>query len=226
MENSKTSSGYDDHEPQPHSTTDALIEFSKIRILIVDDHAVMRGGLEAMLSRASSIDQVATASGGEEALELCATFQPNVILMDLRMPGMDGQSAIQAITRSWPGIRIIVLTGNGTTADMRLARQNGALGFLSKSAEPAMLLKVIATVAAGGSSFPAQVAYPARDTGITPRELELLQHLARGLSNEEGGSALGITGQTVKGYLKFLFPKLGAANRAEAVNRAHQLNLI
>lgn len=226
MKTSKSSLAHDDAIPHPPSFTQLRPALSSVRVLIVDDHAVMRGGLQAMLSLSRDIEEVATACGGEEALALCASFQPNVILMDLRMPGMDGQSAIRAICRSWPQIRIIVLTGNETIADMKLAKQNGAVGFLSKSAEPSMLLKVIATIAAGGTSFPTQVADPIHDTGITARELELLQQLARGLSNEEIGSALGITGQTVKGYLKLLFPKLGAANRAEAVNRAHQLNLI
>ncbi len=209
-----------DHEPENLSGT----QLQEVRILIVDDHAVVRGGLEAMLSRSRSIAEVATATGGEEALALCDTFKPNVILMDLRMPGMDGQSAILAISRSWPEIRIIVLTGNETTADMRLAKQNGAVGFLSKSAEPAMLLKVIASIAGGGQSFPAQMATETPDAiDITPRELQLLQNLARGLTNEEIGVVMGITGQTVKGYLKWILPKLGVANRAEAVNRSHQL---
>lgn len=203
------------HEPLPN-----------VRILIVDDHAVMRGGLQAMLSLSPEIAEVATASGGEEALAMCASFRPNVVLMDLRMPGMDGHSAIQAITGSWPEIRIIVLTGNDSVSDIKLAKQHGVMGFLCKSADPALLLRLISTVAAGGTSFPEQSSDPTQLIGITPRELEVLQHLSRGLSNEEIGSVIGITGQTVKGYLKMLFPKLGAANRAEAVNRAHELNLI
>lgn len=194
-----------------------------VRLLIVDDHAVVRGGLDAMLSAAPGIGQIATAHDGMEALKLCASFDPHVILLDVRMPGMDGHSAMQTIGEKWPHIRVIILTGNDTPADIKLARRHGAAGFLSKSEGPATLLRVIEKVSAGGTSFP---EVRDSDCDLSPRELEVLRHLVRGLTNDDIGRALGVSGQTIKGHLKHIFPKLDAATRAEAVNRVHELGLV
>jgi len=195
-----------------------------IRLLIVDDHAVVRGGLEAMLSIAPGIERIATAADGAEALKLCGTFAPNVVLLDLRMPGLDGLGVLDAIARDWPRIRVIILTGNESPSEITLARRHGAAAFLSKSTDPAILLQVIKGVAAGGSYFPDAVA--AAESDLSPRELEVLQNLVRGLTNDEIGLALGVSGQTIKGHLKHIFPKLEAATRAEAVSRAHELRLV
>jgi DNA-binding NarL/FixJ family response regulator len=200
---------------------------ANIRLLIVDDHAVVRGGLEAMLRAAAGIDEIATAADGHAALKLCATFLPHVILLDLRMPVMDGRSTLEVLTRDWPQVRVIVLTGNDTSAEMKLARRNGAAGFLSKSADPSTVLSAIQKVAAGGTHFPdATHGLSSGDTGLSSRELEVLQHLVRGLTNDEIGVALGVSGQTIKGHLKHVFPKLNVSTRAEAVNRAHELGLV
>ena len=198
-----------------------------LRLLIVDDHAVVRGGLEAMLSASPVIGRIATAADGGEALRMCASFEPHVILMDLRMPGMDGHGAMEILAREWPQVRVIMLTGNDTPAEVKLARRNGAAGFLSKSADPVTVLSVIGKVAAGGTHFPvaAHDAHPA-DIGLSARELEVLQHLARGLTNDDIGTALGVSGQTIKGHLKHIFAKLQAASRAEAVTRAHEMRLV
>lgn len=197
------------------------------RLLIVDDHSVVRGGLEAMLSVVPGIDLIRTATDGAEALTLCASFDPHIVLLDLRMPGMDGHSTLEAIVREWPHIRVIILTGNDTPAEAKLARRQGAAGFLSKSADPDTLLRVIENVTAGTTWFPdLRDREPAEDHGISGRELEVLRHLTRGLTNDEIGCALGVTGQTIKGHLKSIYLKLEAATRAEAVNRAHELRLV
>lgn len=200
---------------------------ASLRLLLVDDHAVVRGGLEAMLSVAPGIGNIATATDGMEALKLCASFAPDVVLMDLRMPGMDGHSALESIARDWPQIRVVILTGNDSPASVKLAQRAGAAGFLSKSADPATVLRVIREVAAGGTHFPkAPDTVPGEDAGLSPRELEVLRHLVRGLTNDEIGRALGVSGQTIKGHLKHIFPKLDAATRAEAATRAHELGLV
>jgi DNA-binding NarL/FixJ family response regulator len=200
---------------------------ASLRLLIVDDHAVVRGGLEAMLAVAPGIERIATAGDGAEALKLCESFAPDVILLDLRMPGLDGHSTLEVLAREWPQVRVIMLTGNDTPAEVKLARRNGAAGFLSKSADPGTLLGVIEKVAAGGTHFPhTRAGSHPEDTGLSARELEVLQHLARGLTNEDIGLALGVSGQTIKGHLKLIFPKLAVATRAEAVTRAHELGLV
>lgn len=198
-----------------------------LRILIVDDHAVVRGGLEGLLAVAPGIGSVASAADGGEALRVAAAFDPHIILLDLRMPGMDGHSALQSLSQKQPQARVIILTGNDSAADVRLARQHGAAGFLSKVADPSMLLDAIAKVAAGGTHFPPAGGCAGLDsTQLSARELEVLQHLVRGITNDEIGLALGVSGQTIKGHLKHLFPKLGAATRAEAVARAYALGLV
>lgn len=210
------------HSPATLSSVPA-----RLRLLLVDDHAVVRGGLEAMLSGVPDIERIATAVDGMEALKLCASFEPHVVLLDLRMPGMDGHSALEAIAQKWPHICVIVLTGNDSRANARLARREGAAGFLSKSADPATVLRVIREVAAGGTYFPEDSDSSRQDdAGLSPRELEVLRHLVRGLTNDEIGVALGVSGQTIKGHLKHIFQKLEAASRAEATTRAHELGLV
>ncbi len=209
------------------SSKDVPPAVAPIRLLLVDDHAVVRGGLEAMLSVAPGIGRIATATNGLEALRVCASFDPHIVLLDLRMPGMDGYSALETIGQKWPHIRVVILTGNDTPANARLAKRVGAAGFLSKSADPATVLRVIREVAAGATHFPdIQEGEHAEDAGLSARELEVLRHLVRGLTNDEIGRVLGVSGQTIKGHLKHVFPKLDAASRAEAVTRAHELGLV
>lgn len=199
----------------------------KIRLLIVDDHAVVREGLQAMLAPAPGIDRIATASCGADAEMACAARAPHVILLDVRMPGSDGFHALEAILRRWPQIRIIMLSASATTSEVKLARQHGAAGYLSKSADRVTLLRAIQTVADGGTCFQADPA-PAATAGpvLSARELEVLQHLGRGLGNDELGRVLGVSGETIKSHLKAIFGKLGVAARAEAVTRGYELGLL
>jgi DNA-binding NarL/FixJ family response regulator len=198
-----------------------------IRLLIIDDHAVVREGLEAMLGMAPCFERIATAASTEEALPICESLRPHVVLLDLRMPGSDGFNALEIIHERWVETRVLVLSASATAAEVKLARKNGAAGYLSKSSDRATLLEAIQSVAAGGMVFspdPGPVANSC--PALSARELEVLRHLGRGLSREELGQALGISAETVKSHIKAIFHKLGAADRAEAISRAYEFGLL
>jgi DNA-binding NarL/FixJ family response regulator len=198
-----------------------------LRLLIIDDHAVVREGLEAMLGVDPCFEAIATAGSTEEALPCCADFRPHVILLDLRMPGSDGFNALEIIRLRWPDIRVIILSASATAAEVKLARRNGAAGYLGKSSDRATLLKAIRTAAAGGDFFPVEPApAPSDGPALSARELEVLRHLGRGLSSQDLGRVLGISGETVKSHIKAIFHKLEVADRAEAVARAYDLGLL
>jgi DNA-binding NarL/FixJ family response regulator len=199
----------------------------RIRLLIVDDHAVVREGLEAMLSMAPEISRIATAGDCAEALAVCGTFHPDVVLLDLRLPGSDGFQVLDEIRRHSQRIRVLMLSSSATAAEVALARQRGASGYLEKSVDRATLLAAIGRVAAGGSCFFRPAADRDRITpDLSPRELEVLSHLGRGLGNEDLGLALGVSGETIKSHLKAIFQKLGVSCRAEAVSRGYELGLL
>lgn len=198
-----------------------------LRLLIIDDHAVVREGLEAMLGADPNFGRIATAASTEEALPICESLRPCVVLLDLRMPGSDGFNALEIIQQRWPEIRVLVLSASATAAEVKLARRSGAAGYLSKSADRATLLEAIQTVAAGGLVFSQDPdPCPSSCAALSARELEVLRHLGRGLSREELGQALGISAETVKSHIKAIFQKLGVADRAEAIARAYELGLL
>ncbi len=200
---------------------------SSLRLLIIDDHAVVREGLEAMLGIDPCFEAIATAGSTEEALPYCEDFRPHVILLDLKMPGSDGFNALEIIRQRWPEIRVIILSASATAAEVKLARRNGAAGYLGKSSDRATLLKAIRSAAAGGTVFPIDpVPAPSEGPSLSARELEVLRHLGRGLSSQDLGRALGISAETVKSHIKAIFHKLGVADRAEAVVRAYELGLL
>ena len=217
--------------------------------MIIDDHLVVREGLDAMLASAPVIVSLATAGNAKEALEVCESFAPNVVLLDVRMPGSDGYHVLDQIHRRWPAIRVIMFSSSATTAEIQLARQRGASGYLSKSAGRDALLAAILEVASGsthfisgsGSAASGSVGSGAVGMGSTgsgsvnagsaainlsPRELEVLLHLGRGLSNDELGRAIGISGETIKSHLKSIFQKLGVSGRSEAVARGYDLGIL
>lgn len=198
-----------------------------LRLLIIDDHAVVREGLEAMLGVDPCFEAIMTAASTEEALSVCETFHPHVILLDLRMPGSDGFNALEIIHHRWPEIRVVILSASATAAEVKLARRNGASGYLSKSADRATLLKAIRAVAAGEVVF-FQETRPLAHEGpsLSARELEVLRHLGRGLSSSELGRVLGISPETVKSHIKSIFHKLGVVDRAEAIARAYEFGLL
>lgn len=216
-----------DGSATPPASNAGVIAPAPLRLLIVDDHAVVREGLQAMLASDAGIAAIATAAGVDEAVARVAEFQPRVMLLDLRMPGGDGFAALERILPRWPALRILVLSASATVAEVALARRHGAAGYLSKSADRATLLRAIHAVAGGGTCFPPGAAPDAgADVGLSARELEVLHHLGRGLSNDDLGRALGVSGETIKSHLKAVFTKLGVAGRAEAVARAYDLGLL
>ncbi len=197
------------------------------RLLIIDDHGVVREGLEAMLSTSPTVGRIATAGTVREALELCESFSPEVVLLDVRMPECDGFQVLETIRERWSGMRVLMFSSSATAAEVQLARQNGAAGYLGKSVDRETLLAAMERVASGGTAFKSDV-FDGETLGValSGRELSVLRHLGRGLNNEELGKALGVSRETVKSHLKSVFHKLGVSNRAEAVARSYELGLL
>jgi len=195
-----------------------------IRVLVADDHPVVRTGLAAVLVQQADLELVAEAENGERAVALYREHQPDVCLMDLRMPVMDGVEAIRAITTEFPEARILALTTYEGDADIRRALEAGARGYLLKDMLLTDVVQSVRAVHHGERVIPNAVAarlaeFPER-SDLTERELEVLKLVARGLSNKEVARAIGRTDETVKIHLKNVFAKLGVADRTEAVTVA------
>jgi DNA-binding NarL/FixJ family response regulator len=201
-----------------------------IRILVADDHPVVRTGLTAVLVQQPDLELVAEAENGERAVALYREHRPDVCLMDLRMPVMDGVEAIRTITTEFPSARILALTTYEGDADIRRALEAGARGYLLKDMLLTDVIRAVRAVHRGERVIPNAVAarlaeFPER-SDLTERELEILQLVARGLSNKEAARAIGRTDETVKIHLKNVFTKLGVADRTEAVTVALTRGLI
>jgi DNA-binding NarL/FixJ family response regulator len=202
----------------------------RTRVLVADDHPVVRTGLAAVLVQQADLDLVAEAENGERAVELYREHRPDVCLMDLRMPVMDGVEAIRTITAEFPDARILALTTYEGDADIRRALEAGARGYLLKDMLLTDVIGAVRAVRRGEWVIPAAVAtrlaeFPER-SDLTERELEVLQLVARGLSNKEVARAIGRTDETVKIHLKNTFAKLDVADRTEAVTVALTRGLI
>ena len=203
---------------------------SRIRVITTDDHPVVRAGITAMLASERDIDVVGEAGNGAEAIALFETQRPDVVLMDLQMPTVDGVSAIRAIRAIDPEARVIALTTYDGDADIHRALSAGACAYLIKDAMTEQLVAAIRSAAAGQRVIPPRVAsrlaefVPRAD--LTTRELEVLEHVARGLGNKEIAAAIGRSTDTVKAHLESVFRKLGAKDRAHAVTIALQRRFI
>jgi DNA-binding NarL/FixJ family response regulator len=201
-----------------------------IRVLVADDHPVVRAGLGAVIAEQDDLDLVAEAENGANAVALFREHRPDVALMDLRMPVMDGVEAIRAITTEFPDARILALTTYEGDADIRRALEAGASGYLLKDMLLTEVLTAVRAVHRGERVIPIAVEarlaeFPER-SDLTEREAEVLQMVARGLSNKEVARAIGRTDETVKIHLKNAFAKLGVADRTEAVTVALTRGLI
>ncbi len=197
-----------------------------IRVMTVDDHLVVRTGLATMLANAPDIAVVGDAADGREAVARYAELRPDVVLMDLRMPGMDGVAAIRAIRRDDPRARLIALTMYDGDVDIHRALTAGASGYLAKDVPVADLIDAVRNVAAGRRALPAAVAralaeYTPR-VDLSEREVEVLRLVAKGLSNSELAGVLGLAAGTAKVHLHHIFRKLGTEDRTEAVTVALQ----
>jgi NarL family two-component system response regulator YdfI len=209
-----------------------------IRVLVTDDHFIVRQGLSFILKTADDIELVGEAENGEEALQLTAEHQPHVVLMDLRMPVMDGLTAIEQLQQKHPNVAVIILTTYNEDKMMLRGLQLGARGYLLKDTERDTLLNTIRAAARGESlfkpdilqrAFTAQAATPPRSRTsqdnpleLTPRELEVLQGAAAGERNKEIAHRLGISSRTVKAHLTSVYNKLGVDSRAAAIAVAAQ----
>jgi DNA-binding NarL/FixJ family response regulator len=201
-----------------------------IRILIVDDHPVVLAGLTSMLSTQPDFEVVGSASSGEEALQMLRLGTADVMLLDLRMPGMSGIDTLLALKANHIHVRPIILTSFETDEDIYRSVQAGAQGYLLKGAPQADVVEAIHTVNAGKRYFPRDIAARLAErlmrTDLTARELEVLQMLARGLTNKEIGSALRISGNTVRNHVNSIIEKLEVSDRTEAATTAIQRGII
>ena len=203
------------------------------RVLVVDDHPVVRGGVVGWLAAQPDLDVVGEAGDGLEALAAVAEHAPDVVLMDLRMPRMDGVTATGRITAAHPGVRVLVLTTYDTDADIVRAVEAGAAGYLLKDTPLAQLADAVRAAARGETVLAPPVAArlvsrlraPAVDAP-TPRELEVLAGVARGLTNADIGRELFIGEATVKTHLLRVFAKLGVDDRTRAVLVAVERGLL
>ncbi|MER7458884.1 response regulator transcription factor [Micromonospora sp. NPDC126480] len=206
---------------------------SPIRLLIVDDHPVVRDGLRGMFTGDPGFEVVGAAGDGAEALALAEHSRPDVVLMDLRMPGMDGVTAIGRLLRSDNPAKVLVLTTYDTDADVLPAIEAGATGYLLKDAPREELVRAVRAAARGEAVLSPSVAgrlmgrlrQPAGDP-LSQRELEVLTLVAKGASNREAAARLFISEATVKTHLLHLYAKLGVNDRAAAVAAAYDRGLL
>jgi len=206
-----------------------------IRVLIVDDHAMVRTGLATFLEVSEGLELIGEAGNGVEAIQLCEQAQPEVILMDLVMPGMDGVAAIGAIKERWPAIQIIALTSFQEGEMVQEALKAGAISYLLKNVSMGDLVRAIQDAYIGRSTMSqeavqalvqstSQDASP--DYGLTPREFEVLELLVAGLNNPEISERLYISIGTTRTHVSNIFSKLGVSNRAEAIALALRNHLV
>ena len=212
-----------------------------IRVMVVDDQALVREGLMTLLDAAPDIVPVAAAADGEEAVALCARHRPDVVLMDLRMPKLDGVEATRRIRQAQPEVEVVVLTTHADEESILDALRAGARGYLTKDAgiaeisrgvhaaadhhallDPVVQSRLIAAATAGARPAPPAATLPDE---LTPREAEVLSLIARGLSNSEIAATLVVSEATVKTHVNHVFSKIGARDRAQAVHYAYSHGL-
>jgi DNA-binding NarL/FixJ family response regulator len=210
-----------------------------MRVVIADDHPVFRGGLRAMLEVEDDVDVVGEAGTGTEVVSLVERLRPDVVLMDLHMPELDGVGATRLITRDHPGVRILVLTMFDDDDSVFAAMRAGAHGYLLKGAGPVEVRHGVHVVASGGAMFGPAVAQRVIDffarprpagtalafPQLTDREHEILDLLAQGQSNAPIATRLHISQKTVRNHVSNIFTKLAVADRAQAIARARDAGL-
>ncbi|HKZ27768.1 MAG TPA: response regulator transcription factor [Rubrobacteraceae bacterium] len=204
-----------------------------VRILVTDDHPVVRAGLSGMLSGEPDFEVVGEAQNGKEAVAFAGELKPDVVLMDLRMPEMDGVTAIEHIKSNYPDVHILVLTTYESDADILRAIETGATGYLLKDTPREELFGAIRTVAQGQSPLDPGVAArlmqrmrDPEEEGLSTREIEVLELVAHGTSNKAIAKQLWVSETTVKSHMLHIFDKLGVTDRTAAVTEALKRGII
>jgi DNA-binding NarL/FixJ family response regulator len=205
-------------------------ELPPIRVLTADDHPLVRAGLAAVVGAEPDMELVGEAATGHDAVALYRDRRPDVVLMDLRMPGMDGLAATRAILSEFPAARIVVLTTYDGDEDIHRALEAGARGYLLKDMLRTAVINTIRAVHRGQKVIPPEIAERLAEfvprIRLSERELEVLALAAKGLSNKEIARVLGRAEETVKVHLKNIFDKLGVEDRTEAVTTALQRGIL
>lgn len=212
------------------------------RLVIVDDHDLARAGLRSILAGESQLEVVGEASNGREALDLCRRLRPDVAIMDVRMPDLDGLAATRALKRELPGIHVIVITMHENPEYLLEALRAGASGYVLKGATRQMIIGTVQHALRGKTTLHPEVAAEvlrqlaagdgpgasasATSSRLTARELEILRLLARGLTNREIAGELQVSVSTVKAHVEHIFAKLDVSDRTQAAVRALELHLL
>lgn len=200
----------------------------KIRLILIDDNDTIHAEIGGVLKTLDDIDLVAQGHTGEDAITLCEHYHPELVLMDISMPVMDGITATKVITAQQPDIRIVALSGRGDAKTVHAMIEAGAVGYVLKDTHPEELANTIRTVCGGSSVFSTDLVKPLlakspfaakspQDYGLTRRELDILREMSLGLNNGEVADKLHITTATVRFHLTNIIQKLGAENRTEAL---------
>jgi two-component system, NarL family, response regulator LiaR len=212
-----------------------MSETNPIRVLIVDDHSLVRTGLKLFVMAFDDLELVGEAAGGEEAIRICCQLQPDVVLMDLAMPGIGGAAATRAIREQCPQVRVIALTNFQDVEMVQKALQAGAIGYLLKNVTADELATAIRAARAGRPTLAPEATQALIQAttrtepqayDLTPREREVLEWMAKGLNNTEIAGRLIISPVTVKFHVSNVLSKLGVTSRTEAVALAIQRGLI
>jgi two-component system, NarL family, response regulator len=209
---------------------DAQTRGAPIRVLVCEDHVIVREGLVALLAPQEGFEVIAEAGDGQTAVELFRREPPDVTLLDLRMPRLDGVEVIRTLRREFPASRFLVLTTYDTEADITRALEAGASGYLLKGTDRFTLREALRMVHAGRRYVPPEIAERvipgAIGTELTERELAVLRRIAEGASNREIGEHLGISASTVKTHVNHLLAKLGVTDRTKALVLAVKRGLV
>jgi two-component system NarL family response regulator len=210
--------------------TKRRIPDARLKVVVADDHTLMREGVAAVIARQSDMTVVAEAADGPEVIAIVEKVQPDVLLLDLRMPKQDGIAVTEQLHPKFPDLAIVILSTYDTDDDILRALRAGARAYLLKDTPPEELANCVRTVHEGrnyvSATVGAKLAAQATQTSLTFRELDVIKLIAQGCLNKEIADRLSITEGTVKSHTSALFLKLGAANRTEAVREAVRRGLV